>query len=126
MWTAKVAHMYRLPVTTVAAWPHSDLVAAVTSLVDELERCPGCGLSEGDAWHVTADLSWCPTCADRDRQLKKLHDLSDAGGWRARFRQLTTEPELMLESSAVRYTPEGAAARKRWRETQPARPQNVD
>ena len=64
-----------------------------------------------------ADLAWCPTCADRDDRLEKLRDQKKTGGWRAKFIQLSTEQEQMTASSWALYTPEGAASRKRWRES---------
>lgn len=99
----------------VYRWPHSDLVAAVASLVADAERCPGCGLSEPDQRWVAADLVVCPTCEDRDRQLEQLRDMKSTAGWRARFRQLTTVDESMIESSWSRFTIAGARARDAWR-----------
>lgn len=115
MWVAKVAHTYRLSVSDVYRWPHSDLVAAVTSLVADAERCPGCGLAEADQRWVAADLVTCPTCEDRDRQLEQLRDMKSTAGWRSRFRQLATVDESMLESSWARFTLPGARARDAWR-----------
>ena len=115
MWVVRVAHMYRLPVSAVYDWSMSDLVAAVTSIVNEAERCAGCGLSDGDRRWVAAELVTCPACEDRDRQLDQLRDMKSTAGWRARFRQLTTVDESMLESSWARFTIDGARARAKWR-----------
>ena len=115
MWVTRVAHMYRLPVSAVYGWSMSDLVAAVTSIVNEAERCPGCGLSDSDRRWVAAELVTCPACEDRDRQLDQLRDMKSTAGWRARFRQLTSVDESMLESSWARFTIDGARARAKWR-----------
>ena len=112
----RIAHTYRLPASTVYAWPHSDLVSAVASIVAEAERCPGCGLTDTDAWWVTAELVRCPTCEDRDRLNESLRKESSTAGLRATFEHLTTVEESMLESSAARYTLAGAQARHRWRQ----------
>lgn len=117
MWAARVAHTYRVSVSDVYRWTHSDLVAAVTSLVSDAERCPGCGLSDADAWWVAAELVTCPTCEDRDRQLEQLRDMKQTAGWRARFRQLASVDESMMESAAARFTLAGAQARHRWRQS---------
>ena len=101
----------------VYRWDHHDLVAAVASLVADAERCPGCGLTDTDAWWVEAELVTCPTCEDRDRQLGRLRDMKNTAGWRARFRQLTTPDDSMLHSAAARLTQKGAEARARWRMT---------
>jgi len=111
MWACRVAHTYRIPVGDVYRWPHSDLAAAVASLVADAGRCPGCGLSDTDAWWVAADLVQCPTCEDRDRQLNQLHDVKERAGWRSKFRQLSSWDESLLESSAARFTLTGAKAR---------------
>ena len=111
MWAARVAHNYQLPVGDVYRWAHSDLVAAVASLGADAERCPGCGLSESETHWVAAELVTCPSCEDRDRQLKQLDGTKDRAGWRSKFRQLATVEESVLESSAARFTLAGARAR---------------
>lgn len=115
MWVARVAHSYQRAVSDVYSWPHSDLVAAVASLVSDAHRCPGCGLAESDQRWVAADLVTCPTCEDRDRQLESLREMKSTAGWRARFRQLATVSESMLESSWARFTIDGARAREAYR-----------
>ena len=112
---ARVAHAYHLPLSDVYGWAHSDLVAAVASIVADAERCSGCGLTEDDAWHVAAELYTCPTCEDRDRKLESLRDEKSKAGWRSRFVQLLTHDERMDVSSAARFTKKGAEARARWR-----------
>jgi len=115
MWATRVAHLYCIPVGDVYRWEHSDLVAAVASLVAEADRCPGCGLTETDAWWVAAELATCPTCEDRDRQFETLRDMKSTAGWRAKFVQLDDVEDSMQYSSAVRFTLAGAEARARWR-----------
>jgi hypothetical protein len=115
-----------MSVTEVAEWSHSDLVAAVASIIDERERCPGCGLTPDDAWHVCAELVLCPTCEDRDKKWEGFPEKASRAGWRSKFVPLVTEAERMIDSSASRYTLEGRQAFKRWRESQPARPRTVD
>jgi hypothetical protein len=104
-------------VSEVYGWAHSDLVAAVASVVADAERCPGCGLTDSDAWWVESELVTCPTCEDRDRKLGQLRDMKSTAGWRAKFRQLTTVEDSMLYSAAARFTQAGAEARDRWRRT---------
>jgi hypothetical protein len=98
-------------VSDVYGWPHSDLVAAVASIVADAERCPACGLNSDEAWWVEAELHQCPTCEDRDRQLATLKDMKNTAGWRARFDQITTVEESVEYSSAARFTLEGARRR---------------
>lgn len=116
MWVTRVAHTYRLPITAVYDWPHSDLVAAVASIVSDAERCPGCGLTDTDAWWVAADLVRCPTCEDRDRLLDSIRKEKSTHGIRATFTTLESEEESVMESAAARYTLAGAQARSRYRQ----------
>lgn len=95
-------------------WPHSDLVAAVTSIVGDAARCQGCGLTGEETRWVAAELVSCPACEDRDRQLKQLESAKERAGWRATFRALKTVEESVLDSSAARYTKDGAVERHRW------------
>lgn len=108
---SRIAHLYRLPVSTVYGWPHSDLVAAVASLVIDSERCPGCGMDETQAWWVEAELVRCPTCEDRDRLLESVRDQKSTAGMRARFSPIVDVEEAEEFSSAARYTLEGARRR---------------
>jgi hypothetical protein len=100
-----------MAVSDVYSWPHADLVAAVTSVAAEAERCPGCGLTEGEAWWVESELHQCPTCESRDRELDRLKDMKSTAGWRARFAQLATVEESEEYSAAARFTLEGAKRR---------------
>jgi len=101
-------------VSTVAEWVPSDVTAAVVSMLDEANRCPGCGLTEADAWHVEAELHKCVTCEDRDRKAEELRDSKQRAGWRVRFARL--DPDEAVEwSAAARFTLEGAEARARAR-----------
>jgi hypothetical protein len=96
-------------------WPHSDLVAAVASVVFEAEKCPGCGLTENDAWWVAAEPVMCPTCEDRDRINESLRKEKSTAGVRVKFVQLPDVEASVLDSSASRYTLEGARRRDAWR-----------
>jgi hypothetical protein len=98
------------PVSDIKGWPFSDLVAAVADIVDTQSRCGNCGLSEQDGWWVTAELSRCPTCADRDtvrKQIPKEH----SEGWRVTFKPVEDVLGMHVDSSAARNTPEGMLKR---------------
>lgn len=88
----------------------------------ETDRCPGCGLTDTDAWWVAAEIVSCPTCEDRDRLTKSLHDQKQTAGLRVRFDQLATVDESMTESAAARFTLAGAEARARWRRQRSLKP----
>lgn len=107
----------------VSLWSDDDLVAAVTDLVDDWERCPRCNLTEEEGWLVEAELVRCPTCEDRDRQAAKI-DRKHWFGWGVRFDPIQDPLEQDLFSSRARFTLEGARRRpgllKRWRERQSA------
>lgn len=118
----RVAHEYHLPVSTVYAWPHSDLVAAVASMVGDTDRCPGCGLTDDQQTWVAAELVSCPTCEDRDRLLESLRKEKSTAGLRARFRQLVTVEDAMELSSAARFTLAGAQRRAKFRQQRRSTP----
>jgi len=110
-----VAHRYRLPVSAVYGWPHSDLVAAVASIVAERDRCPGCGLTDDETWWVKAELERCPACEDRDHRAREILDSKRSEGLHVTFTPLESVDESELESSAARFTLEGAKRRARRR-----------
>ena len=90
-------------------WPHQDLVSAVTDLVDELERCPGCGLTDDEAHMVEAKLVKCVTCEARDRTAAKISNPKARYGWRARFQWLPVDERPMWSAHAL-FTKEGKRA----------------
>jgi len=46
----------------VLDWSPADQLAAATSVADEIEACPGCGLRPDQHHMVEADLDRCPGC----------------------------------------------------------------
>ena len=102
----------RLPVSVVRSWAWPDLVAAVADIIDDQNRCSGCGLSEDDTWWVAAELCRCPSCADRDLKRKTLKG-DGLEGWRVEFRQVEDMLGSLTESASARNTPEGMLQRKR-------------
>jgi len=64
--------LYRLPVSTVLDWSPVDQLAAVASIQNEQEACPGCGLRPDQHRLVEADLSACPGCDARAAVVQKL------------------------------------------------------
>ena len=111
-WECRVANAYRLPVSVVKGWEWPDLVAAVADLVNEQNRCGGCGLTADDAWVVAAELSRCATCADRDTKRKEI-PAEHPEGWRVGFVPVLDQLGVHVDSSAARNTPDGMLARKK-------------
>lgn len=57
-------------------WDADDQLAAVTSVANETEACPGCGLRPDQMTSVNAALTRCPGCEARQREHRKIgeHD----------------------------------------------------
>jgi hypothetical protein len=58
----------------VLAWHPADLTAAVTSLLDDAQRCPDCGLSDDDLRHVEIDVTRCPACEAKESIARQVRD----------------------------------------------------
>ena len=85
------------------AWSPADQLAAVTSVQNEREACPGCGLRHDQMTLVEADVERCPGCEAREREAKRA---SDSVGLRTRFYPVADT----RQSVWARYTADG----KRW------------
>lgn len=64
-------------------WDDRDQLAAATSVQNDREACPGCGLRPDQHPHVESDLDRCPGCEARARTAKKIG--ADDYGLRAVF-----------------------------------------
>jgi len=61
-----------LPISEILRWSPSDQLGAATSLQDEREACPGCGLRPDQHSTVEAVLTSCPGCEARTRTGKQI------------------------------------------------------
>jgi len=61
-----------LPFSTVAAWSAADIVHAATSIADDVEACPACGLRPDQYPFVEADTGHCPGCEAKQRVAKDI------------------------------------------------------
>lgn len=88
--------------STVLAWSEHDQLAAITSLANEREACPGCGLRPDQHTSVAADLDRCPGCEARTR-IQKSIDGDDPG-----LRTVFVTVDDTRDSVWAKYTSVGA------------------